>query len=203
MKNRNNKVLLRKLAFERNIRPSSYAVFSILVDMADYKNLTCFPSTKYIADKINISTRTVFRALKELERVGLISIKQRFETDKSNRQTSNLYTLIIPKEEVEEIKKETNNSVFVYDKHKAHNSNDGKEYKEDKGADNENLLSKEDKDKYVSYLYNEFGKDIKSDEMIVIKKIYKDENENIKIDFYIKKPNIIQKMLNCLKGKKG
>ncbi|MBR1454127.1 MAG: helix-turn-helix domain-containing protein [Lachnospiraceae bacterium] len=198
MKNRNNKVLLRKLALERNIRPSSYAVFSILVDMADYKNLTCFPSTKYIADKINISTRTVFRALKELERVGLIYIKQRFETDKSNRQTSNLYTLIIPKSELDEIKKETNNSVFVYDKQKEPQNNEEKDYKEDKDADIENLLSKEDKNKYISYLYNEFGKDLKTDEVIVIKKVYKDENDNIKLDFYIKKPNFIQKIINCL-----
>ena len=196
----NNKVLLRKMAQEKGVRPSSFAVFSILIDMANYKDYTCFPSTKYIAEKINISTRTVFRALNELEALGFIKRLARFEKDKDNRQTSNIYTLIIPVEEIEDIKKETENMTFVYDKSKNQEKEAQIPYEEEDNKNDEELLTKEEKDKYMNYARSELNKDLKPYERMVIKRIYKDDAGNTKIDFYIKRLNLIERLIEKLKN---
>lgn len=196
----NNKVLLRKMAQEKGVRPSSFAVFSILIDMANYKDYTCFPSTKYIAEKINISTRTVFRALNELETLGFIKRLARFEKDKDNRQTSNIYTLIIPGEDIEDIKKETENMTFVYDKSKNKEKDAQIPYEEEDDKNDEELLTKEEKDKYMNYAHSELNKDLKSYERMVIKRIYKDDAGNTRIDFYIKRLNLIERLIEKLKN---
>lgn len=196
----NNKVLLRKMAQEKGIRPSSFAVFSLLIDMASYKDYTCFPSVKYIAKKINISTRTIFRALNELESLGFIKRIARFESERNNRQTSNIYTLIIPKEEIEEIKEETKNNTFVYDKNKTIN-NDNMPYEEENDdKESEEILTKDEKDKYMNFVQNELKNDLKPNERMVIKRIYKDDLGNTKIDFYIRKLNILERLIEKLKN---
>ena len=191
---RNSKVAFRKMAYEKGMKPSSFAVLSVMIDMADYKNFTCFPSVKYIANKINISTRTVFRALNELEALGFIKRIARFDTTQNNRQTSNIYTLIIPKEEIEDIKDEVKDNTFIYDKTKNVENNTNMPYEEENDKNDESILAKDEKDKYMNYAYKELSKDLKPYERIVIKNIYKDEVGNTKIDFYIRKMSIIERL---------
>ena len=46
----------------------------------------------------------------------------------------------------------------------------------------------------MNYAYKELSKDLKPYERIVIKNIYKDEVGNTKIDFYIRKMSIIERL---------
>ena len=68
-------------------------VLLCLANYADDKN-TCFPSYKTLISITEMSRSTIIRALKSLEDIGLIEIKERFAAfNEAKRQTSNLYTL--------------------------------------------------------------------------------------------------------------
>jgi len=51
----------------------------------------CWPGVKTVARELNLSTRTVQRALRDLEQVGLVTIQERFRENGSH--TSNLYII--------------------------------------------------------------------------------------------------------------
>jgi len=51
-------------------------VYSFLASLAD-SNQSCFPSQKYIAQRLGYSRATINRALKRLERSGLIEVERR------------------------------------------------------------------------------------------------------------------------------
>lgn len=55
------------------------------------KNRECFPSVKTIANDLNVSKSTVFRALNDLECSGLITRKERYRA--SGGRSSSLYIL--------------------------------------------------------------------------------------------------------------
>lgn len=65
-------------------------VIFYLINRAD-QELTCFPSVGTIAKECNISTRTVQRALNDLEEAGFLERESRFH-DKGG-QRSNLYKI--------------------------------------------------------------------------------------------------------------
>lgn len=71
-----------------------------LLSRAD-KNMNCFPSVKRIAEDCGISTRTVQRALKELEEGGFIKKESRFH--KKGGQRSNYYYLQKPKVKIDKV----------------------------------------------------------------------------------------------------
>jgi biotin operon repressor len=58
------------------IGPIGLAVYNVLASMVD-KQQECFPSQKYIADKLGYSRATVNKALKVLKDYGLIQVKKR------------------------------------------------------------------------------------------------------------------------------
>ena len=64
-------------------------VLLCLANYADDKN-TCFPSYKTLISITEMSRSTIIRALKSLEDIGLIEIKERFaDFNEAKRQTSN------------------------------------------------------------------------------------------------------------------
>ena len=69
-------------------------VLIILANFAD-ENGVSFPSHKTLAQRAECGLSTVERALKRLEKRGLVSIEPRYDRspEGSNRQTSNLYSL--------------------------------------------------------------------------------------------------------------
>lgn len=67
-----------------------------LINRAD-SELTCFPGIKTIARECNMSTRTVQRALGDLEEVGLVRKESRFH--EQGGQRSNMYYLQMPEAE--------------------------------------------------------------------------------------------------------
>ena len=68
-----------------------------LINRADGE-LTCFPGIKTIARECNMSTRTVQRALGDLEEVGLVRKESRFHDQGGQR--SNMYYLQMPETEI-------------------------------------------------------------------------------------------------------
>src|SRR5450759_3281123 len=59
-----------------SIGPIGIAVYNVLASMAD-KQQECFPSQKYIADRLGYSRATINKALKVLKDYGLIAVKKR------------------------------------------------------------------------------------------------------------------------------
>jgi DNA-binding transcriptional regulator YhcF (GntR family) len=74
----------------KNISTTAIVLYLMLKKFADYKTGECFPGRKRLASQMNVSVRTVGRALKELENVGAIKITHRRYKDKKENDT-NLY----------------------------------------------------------------------------------------------------------------
>lgn len=87
-------------------------VIFYLINRAN-QELTCFPSVKTIAAECNMSTRTVQRALNDLEEAGFLERESRFH-DKGG-QRSSLFKIIFTMEHPEEVEfeelKSTNNDM--------------------------------------------------------------------------------------------
>ncbi len=72
------------------------AVFLSLCRHADHETQQCYPSMKLIADELGISTKTVERATKKLEKWNFISVTRSKNDD--GTQANNLYTLLSRKD---------------------------------------------------------------------------------------------------------
>ena len=83
-------MIVARRIYDLGLPHRAVTVYCYLCDRAN-KNGECFPSAKTIALDLSLSRRTVFRALKDLERSGLIEKKQRIRT--SGGISSNLYKL--------------------------------------------------------------------------------------------------------------
>jgi DNA-binding transcriptional ArsR family regulator len=75
---------------------AALAVYTVLARRAD-RDGDSWPRMRAIADQAGISPRTVQRAMRLLEALGLVEVASCHEQG-SNRQTSNLYTLLTPPE---------------------------------------------------------------------------------------------------------
>lgn len=80
-------------------------VIFYLINRAD-SELTCFPGIKTIARECNMSTRTVQRALGDLEEVSLVRKESRFH--ELGGQRSNLYYLQMPEVDEKEMVENVN-----------------------------------------------------------------------------------------------
>jgi hypothetical protein len=80
---------------------TALAVYAVLARRAD-RDGDSWPSLNLIAGESGASTRTVHKALRLLELLGLVEIASCYERG-SQRQTSNLYTLLTPPERPLEI----------------------------------------------------------------------------------------------------
>ncbi len=87
-----NKGKLIEKVYATDLSQRATLVIFYLIYRADQEN-TCFPSIKNIAKECNISTRTVQRALNDLEEAGFLIRESRFH--KQGGQRSNLYRIII------------------------------------------------------------------------------------------------------------
>ena len=76
--------------YDRNLSHRAIAVYCYLCDRAN-RNGVCYPSTRRIASDLRISRRTVFRALNELENVGLLTRQKRRRA--AGGCSSNLYKI--------------------------------------------------------------------------------------------------------------
>lgn len=95
-----NKSLLIECVYSLKLTQRATLVAFYLINRADSEG-TCFPGVKTIARECNISSRTVQRALNDLEEVGFLARESRFH--EQGGQRSNLYYLQnIQKEPVEE-----------------------------------------------------------------------------------------------------
>lgn len=74
------------------ITPQAIRLYCVLRRFADQGG-ECFPSRRTLANRLNVdSTKPVDRALKELEKIGAVTIEQR--RDEKGDLTTNLYTVV-------------------------------------------------------------------------------------------------------------
>ena len=76
--------------YEYDLPHRAVTVFMYLSNRAN-KSKTCFPSVKRISEDLHISKSTVFRALNDLEAVGLIKREERWRDN--GARSSSLYIL--------------------------------------------------------------------------------------------------------------
>lgn len=86
----NSKSLLIERVYYLELTQRATLVAFYLINRADSEG-TCFPGVKTIAKECNISTRTVQRALNDLEEAGFLVRESRFHVQGGQR--SNLYYL--------------------------------------------------------------------------------------------------------------
>lgn len=112
----NNKSLLIERVYSLELTQRATLVAFYLINRADSEG-TCFPGVKTIAKECNISTRTVQRALNDLQEAGFLVRESRFHVQGGQR--SNLYYLqtFVDKQDdthlVENQKDEDNNAIYV------------------------------------------------------------------------------------------
>lgn len=121
----NSKSLLIERVYSLELTQRATLVAFYLINRADREG-TCFPGVKTIAKECNISTRTVQRALNDLEEVGFLVRESRFHVQGGQR--SNLYYLQVLEDEKEstqlvEVQKDEDDKVIDVSKDK-HNLND-------------------------------------------------------------------------------
>lgn len=75
---------------EEDLSHRAKTVYIYLRDRSNQEG-TCWPGIKTVARELNLSTRTVQRALRDLEQVGLVTTQERFRENGSH--TSNLYSI--------------------------------------------------------------------------------------------------------------
>jgi len=72
--------------YDYNLPHRAVTVFMYLSNRAN-KSKTCFPSVKRISEDLHISKSTVFRALNDLEAVGLIKREERWRDNGGRSRT--------------------------------------------------------------------------------------------------------------------
>ncbi|MGX8797643.1 helix-turn-helix domain-containing protein [Fusibacter sp. JL298sf-3] len=106
-----NKSFLIECVYSLELTQRATLVAFYLINRADSEG-TCFPGVKTIARECNISSRTVQRALNDLEEVGFLARESRFH--EQGGQRSNLYYLQVIEveqdEEALEVEKKFENS---------------------------------------------------------------------------------------------
>ena len=96
----NSKSLLIERVYSLELTQRATLVAFYLINRVDSEG-TCFPGVKTIAKECNISTRTVQRALNDLEEAGFLVRESRFH--EQGGQRSNLYYLqVLENEQVHE-----------------------------------------------------------------------------------------------------
>lgn len=83
-------MIVARRIYDLGLPHRAVTVYCYLCDRAN-KNGECYPSTRTISQDLSISRRTVFHALNDLEREGLITRKHRHRT--GGGISSNLYKL--------------------------------------------------------------------------------------------------------------
>lgn len=84
------KVSFNRLVYELELPHRAVAVYMYLRDRSD-KEGKCFPSVKTIARDLNLSVRTVFRGLNDLEQAGLLQKEERWRNN--GGRSSSVYTI--------------------------------------------------------------------------------------------------------------
>jgi len=92
----NSKSLLIERVYSLELTQRATLVAFYLINRVDSEG-TCFPGVKTIAKECNISTRTVQRALNDLEEAGFLMRESRFHVQGGQR--SNLYYLKVLEDE--------------------------------------------------------------------------------------------------------
>ncbi len=80
--------------YGRKMGSTALHVLLALSTYADFKTGECWPSISSLAEMVGVTQVTIRTALKKLQALGLLEVKQRFGED--GRQLSNIYCLVVP-----------------------------------------------------------------------------------------------------------
>lgn len=81
--------------FRTSVNPTAYKVFLVLKSF-DNKEHKIFPSKKTLAEKCGLGLTSIYKAIKQLVKAGLVTVVSRF--DRNGRQTSNFYQITVPED---------------------------------------------------------------------------------------------------------
>lgn len=90
-------MIVERRIYDTDLPHRAVSVFCYLCDRANRKG-QCWPSTQTIAEDLNMSRRTVFYALNDLEKEGFIKRIGRLRDDKGS--SSNLYQIKVVRKHV-------------------------------------------------------------------------------------------------------
>ena len=76
---------------KKGLKSSTKNVAYELINHWNYKTRTCYPSEKYLADKLGVSLSTIKRSIKHLEQLNIIKVERKM--GKSNRYLINFVEL--------------------------------------------------------------------------------------------------------------
>lgn len=107
----NNFTMVDNEILALNLSGQAFKLYFLLKSYCFGNKITCFPSQKTLAERLNKSVRTVQRGLKELTDCGLIKIKRR-------GSISNVYELAKPLNKVLDDRKENNDKESNHIHHK-------------------------------------------------------------------------------------
>ena len=80
-----------------DISHGAVRVYGVLRRHADKDNGTCHPGRKRIAELANMGTRSVDRAINELEQIGAVEVSHRRNPDNPEQSLSNVYRVLTPR----------------------------------------------------------------------------------------------------------
>lgn len=83
-------MILPRRIYDLGLSHKAVSVYCYLANRAD-KNCECFPAIRRIAEDLNLSKSTIYRAFNELEERGLLERKARYHTQGGQR--SSLYKI--------------------------------------------------------------------------------------------------------------
>lgn len=86
-------IIMPKWVFQSGISHKAICVYLLIRDLSNAEKGYAWPSRKSMADKLELSTDSVDRAIKELEDVGAVEVEKVFD-GKTGRQTSNHYVIL-------------------------------------------------------------------------------------------------------------
>lgn len=75
-----------------NLKSNTILVYFDLCARVNKEN-ECWPSKRTVSKTCHVSVSTVTRSLRELEKAGMMVTVSRYETNRHNRQTSNIYKI--------------------------------------------------------------------------------------------------------------
>ena len=83
--------ILQQVMRKKGLIPSTKMVAYEIINHWNYKTKSCYPSEKYLADKLGVSISTIKRSVKHLEQLNIIKIERK--SGKSNRYLLNFVEL--------------------------------------------------------------------------------------------------------------
>jgi len=86
-------VLIPEWVFGLRLSSQAFRLYALLATYADWKDGSAWPSRKTLAQRLDTTTDSIDRWLRELTKTGCVTIERRTDPDNTARNLTNLYRL--------------------------------------------------------------------------------------------------------------